>query len=59
MSMNVYYDESSKLSNALPEYDQLLVKATMLDAIVRYTKMSEYNPDKKVILAIVDGLKED
>lgn len=53
MSMSVYCD------NSMPEYEQLLVKATMLDAIVRYTKMSEYNPDKKVILAIVDGLKED
>ena len=55
------YDDAIKAvycDNSLPEYDQLLVKATMLDAIVRYTKMSEYNPDKKVILAIVDGLKE-
>lgn len=53
MSMSVYCD------NSLPEYDQLLVKATMLDAIVRYTKMNEYNPDKNIILAIADGLKKD
>lgn len=54
MSITTVYSD-----NSLPEYDQLLVKATMLDAIVRYTKMNEYNPDKKVILAIADGFKED